>query len=149
MFKKLLIAIDGSELAGKALAAGLELARSHGATVLVLTATDPVSAAMGSGGFGTLSAGPVLERLEESYAAQARLVLDAARGEADRVGLTVETIHVPRQRPADAIIETAKARGADTIIMGSHGHRGFRRLILGSQAAEVLARSEVPVLIIK
>jgi nucleotide-binding universal stress UspA family protein len=58
-------------------------------------------------------------------------------------------VHVPRHRPADAILEAVTARGIDTIVMGSHGRRGLGRLLLGSQASEVLARSSVPVLIVK
>ncbi len=149
MFKKLLIATDGSDLAGKAISAGLELARSNGATVLVLTATDPVTAGTTAGGFGTITAGPILVRLEETYAAQAAGILAAAKTQAAAFGLSVETLHVPHKRPADAILDTVKDRGLDTIVMGSHGRRGLGRLILGSQAAEVLARADVPVLIVK
>lgn len=149
MFKKILVATDGSDLAGKALDAALDLARTNGATVLVLTATDPVTTSMGTGGFGTIGAGPLLERLDEGYAAQAKAILEGARSQAARFGIGVDTLHVPHQRPADAIIDTAQAHGSDTIVMGSHGYRGVRRLLLGSQAAEVLARSQVPVLIVK
>lgn len=149
MFTKLLIAIDGSDIADKALAAGLELAKGRNATVLVLTATDPVTTGTGAGGFGTLSAGPILARLEETYASEAARLLAHARTMAAGAGMTIDTLHVPRQHPADAILDTARTRGIDTIIMGSHGRRGLGRLILGSQAAEVLARSDIPVLIVK
>ncbi len=140
MFKKLLIAIDGLRAAGKALAAGLELGRIHGPTVLVLTATDPVSPRHGCGGFGTLSAGTILERLEESYAAQASLVLDAARSEADRAGLTVETLHVPRQRPPTRSSRRPRPGEPTPSSWARMATGASARLILGSQAAEVLAR---------
>lgn len=149
MFKSLLIATDGSELGDKALAAGVELARAHGSSILVLTATDPVATGIGAGGFGTLDAGPIIAQLEEDYAAGAKKLLDAAREKLAAAGIAAETLHVPRQRPADAILDTAAARGVDTIVMGSHGRRGFGRLLLGSQASEVLARASVPVLIVK
>jgi nucleotide-binding universal stress UspA family protein len=51
--------------------------------------------------------------------------------------------------PSDAIIKTAQERGCDLIVMASHGRRGVRRMMLGSQTAEVLARSDVPVLVIR
>lgn len=149
MFKSLLIATDGSELGDKAIAAGLALARANGAKILVLTATDPVAAGIGAGGFGTFDAGSILVQLEKDYAAQATKLLEDARAKLDGAGLAVETLHVPQQRPADAIIEAAAAHSVDTIVMGSHGRRGLGRLLLGSQAAEVLARSTVPVLIVK
>ena len=49
--------------------------------------------------------------------------------------------------PAEGIIETAKARGCDLIVMASHGRRGLARVLLGSQATRVLTLSTVPVLI--
>ncbi len=147
MFKTLLIAIDGSDLGDKALAAGIELAKINGGKITVLTATDPVSTGIGSGGFGTIDAGHIVARLEETYTAEATKLLDAAKSKADAAGIAAETLHAPRQRPADAILANAKTH--DTIVMGSHGRRGLGRLLLGSQAAEVLARSEIPVLIIK
>lgn len=149
MFKSLLIATDGSELGDKAVAAGVELAKAHGAKVLVLTATDPVATGLGAGGYGTFDAGPIIAQLEDDYAAEAKKLLAAAKDKLAASGLAAETLHVPRHRPADAILEVATERGIDTIVMGSHGRRGLGRLLLGSQASEVLARSSVPVLIVK
>ena len=149
MFKTILVATDGSEIAGRALDAALELARVHGGTVLVLTATDPVSTGIGTGGFGTIDAGSIIVELERTYAEEAAKLLAAARQKAEAAGVKVETLHLPRHRPADAIVGTAEERGCDTIVMGSHGRRGLGRLLLGSQAAEVLARAKVPVLIVK
>lgn len=149
MFKTLLIAIDGSDLGEKALAAGIELAKAQNSTILVLTATDPVSTGIGSGGFGTIDAGNIITRLEESYTAQAKALLDAARAKVEAARLVAETLHTPRQRPADAILATAKERGSGLIVMGSHGRRGLGRLLLGSQAAEVLSHASAPVLIVK
>ncbi|ODT72660.1 MAG: hypothetical protein ABS75_02295 [Pelagibacterium sp. SCN 63-23] len=149
MFKNLLIATDGSELGDKALDVALELARIHGASLTVLTATDPVSTGIGSGGFGTIDAGPIVARLEESYAAEAANLLAAARQKASTAGIDIHTLHLPRHRPADGILATVAARGSDLVIMGSHGRRGLGRLLLGSQASEVLSRAQVPVLIVK
>lgn len=104
---------------------------------------------IGAGGFGTIDAGPIIAQLEEDYAAEAKKLLDVAKAKLDAAGIAAETLHVPRHRPADAILEAVSARGVDTIVMGSHGRRGLGRLLLGSQASEVLARSSVPVLIVK
>ena len=149
MFTSLLIATDGSDLSNKALAAGLDLARLHNASVTIMTATDPVSTTLGAGGFGALDAGPILDQLDAAYAAQASQILLAARTMAEAAGIAAQTLHVAQQRPADAIVQTASERGCDTIVMGSHGRRGIERMLLGSQAAEVLARATVPVLIVK
>lgn len=149
MFKSILVATDGSDLASKALDAALDLARLNGADLTVLTTTDPVISSVGAGGFGTIDAGPILARLEEAYAAQAADLLAEARHKIQDAGAKAETIHLPDHRPADGIILTARDKSADLIIMGSHGRRGLNRLLLGSQAAEVLSRSTIPVLIIK
>ena len=60
-----------------------------------------------------------------------------------------DTIHVSDKHPADGIVETAKARGCDLVVMGSHGRRGLQRVLLGSQAAKVLAYSSMAVMICK
>lgn len=149
MFKTLLIATDGSDLANKALDAALELARLNGARLTILTATDPVSTGIGSGGFGMIDAGPIVARLEEAYAAEAANLLAAARHKAQGAGIQAEILHLPRHRPSDGIIEIAAEKDCDLIVMGSHGRRGIGRLLLGSQASDVLARASVPVLIVK
>lgn len=149
MFKKLLVATDGSDLGNKALDTAIELARLSGGAITVLTATDPVATGIGSGGFGTIDAGAIVTRLEESYAAQAKTLLDEARAKVAAAGIGIETLHAARQSGADAIIAVVTERGFDVVVMGSHGRRGIGRLLLGSQAAEVLSRSSVPVLIVK
>lgn len=149
MFKKLLVATDGSELGDKAIETAIAMAKSGGATITLLTATDPVTTGIGAGGFGTIEAGSIIAKLEETYAEQAKALLDAAKNKVESAGIAVETLHAPRTTAADAIIATAEAKGSDLIVMGSHGRRGLRRLLLGSQAAEVLSRSTIPVLIVK
>ncbi|MBJ6988624.1 MULTISPECIES: universal stress protein [unclassified Devosia] len=149
MFKSILIATDGSELANKALSAALELAKLNGASVIALTSTDPIVSALGGGSFGAIDAGSILSELEESYAKHAKTILAQARDIAQAQGVNIETRYLAEHRPADAILEAAEKIGCDTIVMGSHGRRGFQRMLLGSQAAEVLARSTIPVLVIK
>jgi nucleotide-binding universal stress UspA family protein len=150
MFHNILIATDGSELGDKALAAALNLGKGSGGKVTVLTVTDPVTSMVGgTGGFGQIDAGPLINKLEESYRETAGKVLTAAQQQAQALGTAVETLHLPDHLAADGIIQTVEQRGADLIVMGSHGRRGLGRLLLGSQAAEVLARAKVPVLVVK
>ncbi len=149
MFKTLLIAVDGSDLGDKALAAGIALAKANDGSITILTATDPVSTGIGSGGFGTIDAGAIVARLEDTYMAEAHQLLESAKAKVEAAGLMVETLHAPRQRPADAILATARDRNIDIIVMGSHGRRGLGRLLLGSQAAEVLSSAQIPVLVVK
>jgi nucleotide-binding universal stress UspA family protein len=67
---------------------------------------------------------------------------------AEQVGMSAELLHVPDAHPASAIIETARSRGCDLIVMASHGRRGIRKLLLGSQTSEVLVDGSVPVLVV-
>jgi nucleotide-binding universal stress UspA family protein len=75
-------------------------------------------------------------------------VLDEVRAMVEQIGISAELLHVPNAYPAAAIIETAKSRGCDLIVMASHGRRGLRKLLLGSQTSQVLADGSVPVLVV-
>ena len=78
----------------------------------------------------------------------AGMVLDEARNMVEQIGISAELVHIPDAHAATAIVETAKSRGRDLIVMASHGRRGLRRLFLGSQTSEVLADGSVPVLVV-
>ena len=68
---------------------------------------------------------------------------------AKAAGVSCETVHVKDQHPAEGIIAAAKDKACDLIVMASHGRRGLGRLLLGSQANEVLTHSKVPALIVR
>jgi nucleotide-binding universal stress UspA family protein len=70
-------------------------------------------------------------------------VADAAKA----MGVTCETVHVERQRPYEGIIDTAKAKNCDLIVMASHGRRGMSAVVLGSETVKVLTHSKIPVLV--
>ena len=143
MFKHLLIATDGSELAAKAVTAGLTLARELKARVAAVTASEPWSAMVS--GDDLPFTFPIAE-YEKASAEGAQRILAKVQEEAGRLGLDCETVYVT-DFPAEAIIATAKARECDLIVMASHGRRGVARLLLGSQASKVVTLSTIPVLI--
>ncbi|KQO00496.1 MULTISPECIES: universal stress protein [Stenotrophomonas] len=149
MYKRILIATDGSELAGKGLQKGLELAAQLGAAVDIVTVSEPWAVGMydAMGWSAGYEASPEYKQDREA-AAQKILQpsLDAARA-AGVAG--VQGHHVLDRYAADGIIETADTCGSDLLVMTSHGRRGVTRVLLGSQTAEVLARSTVPVLVIR
>lgn len=149
MFTRILVAIDGSELASKALRQALSLVKGTDAKLIVMTATDPSVLIAPGAEVIMIDTGAIIAELEKAKEESARTVLTEARGLAEDAGLTIQTLHKAGQLAADAIIEVATQQGADLIVMGSHGRRGLGRLLLGSQAAEVLARSTIPVLIVK
>jgi nucleotide-binding universal stress UspA family protein len=142
MYKHILIATDGSELAAKAVASGLGLAKQLGATVTVVTATEPWTAMMTG---EPAIAFPIAE-YDKAAAESAARILGTVSAAANKAGVSCETVHVTNY-PSDAIIETAKSKGCDLIVMASHGRRGIARALLGSEAVNVLTNSTVPVLI--
>jgi len=143
MYQRILIATDGSDLAAKAVAQGLAIAKSLGAQVLAVTVTEPwVAVAPGE----VAAAFPVKE-YDESVRANATRILAEVAEQAKRRAVPCETLHVKDQFPAEAITETAAEHHCDLIVMASHGRRGLMRLLLGSQANKVLTQSTVPVLI--
>src|SRR5262249_39266107 len=117
----------------------------------VLTGTEPLPAAYpyGSGHVsGWIPSQEEFDRFDAACKESAGKVLDEARAMAEQIGISAELLHVPNAYPAAAIIETAKSRGCDLIIMASHGRRGLRKLLLGSQTSQVLADGSVPVLVV-
>jgi len=148
MYKHLLIGTDGSELATKALAHGLGLAKHFDSKVTVAIVSEPWSALAMSDAVERHVANPV-QNYEKAAAAAAERVLSAAAQRAKEAGLVCETVHVSDQHPAEGIIQAAEARECDLIVMASHGRRGLQKLLLGSQATRVLTLSMVPVLIVK
>ena len=98
--------------------------------------------------FGGVGA-PVYHEYASIQRDAAKRILDVAADQARGLGVEAETLCVEDLAPAQAIVDTATARGCDVIAMSSHGRRGLRRMILGSVAAEVLASSPVPVLIVR
>jgi nucleotide-binding universal stress UspA family protein len=149
MYSRILIATDGSELANRGLAHGIALAKALGAQIIVVTASEPwvpIGVDATGAAAGDYAFADEYEKAEET-AGQA--ILKDAADAADKAGVPVTTVFVSRQYPANAIVDTAEAQKADLIVMASHGRRGVQRLLLGSQATEVLTRARVPVLIVK
>ena len=146
MYKNILIATDGSELADKAVTDGLALAKHSEAKVTLVTVTEIWNAREMAARIEQGTSNPI-EQFEAKAAEAAGQVLDDAKARAAELGIDCNTVHVPDQHPADGIIRTAENYNCDLIIMASHGYRGVKRMLLGSVANEVLTHSTIPVLI--
>ena len=143
MYSHILIATDGSPLAAKAATHGLSLARALGARVTAVTVTEP---------WATMAPPEVLnepfvQEFEGATRVRAKRILDGVAAAAKEASVACATLHVTDRFPAEGILEAATNIGADLIVMASHGRRGVAKLLLGSQATEVLTHSTVPVLI--
>lgn len=149
MYANILLSTDGSEVARKGVEQGIALAKSLNAKATVITVTEPLPVDYGSGhAAGWIPSQEEFDRYDAACKERAAKVLDEAEAVAEQVGISAELLHVSSAHPASAIIETAKSRGCDLIVMASHGRRGLRKLWLGSQTSEVLADGSVPVLVV-
>ena len=149
MYAHILLSTDGSEVARKGLEHGFALAKALNAKATVITVTEPLPVDYGSGhASGWIPSREEFGSFEAACKERASKVLDEARAMAEKIGISPELLHVPNSHPATAIIETSKSGGYDLIVMASHGRRGLRKLILGTQTSEVLVDGSVPVLVV-
>lgn len=149
MYTHILIASDGSTLAGKGLDAGLALAAALDARATLVTVSDPWQAVMAAEPSGLALGAELREEQRRQKEAQAQAIIAEARERASRAGVALETVYVPERLADEAILETAETCGADLIVMASHGHRGLRKLLLGSQTQSVVSRGHLPVLVVR
>ena len=149
MYANILLSTDGSEVATKGVKAGLALAKALNAKATVITVTEPLEVDYGSGhASGWIPTKEEFKSFDSARREHAGRVLDEIRAMAEKVGIAAELVHVPDAHPASTIVEEAKSRGCDLIVMASHGRRGIKKLFLGSQTTEVLADGKVPVLVV-
>lgn len=149
MYANILLSTDGSDVARKGVEHGMALAKALNAKVTVLTVTEPLMVGYGGGHGAWIPPQEMVDSFDAAHKERAGKLLNEARAMAEQNGLSVETLHIPNTQPAPAIIATAKSKGCDLIVMSSHGHRGFKKLVLGSQTSEVLADGSVPVLVVR
>ncbi len=146
MYRQILIAIDGSELAYRALAHGLALAKSVGAAVVALTVTEEWAVSDMASRAELGDKHPVDDYEQEAQSLAWR-ILDVAREKAEALGVACVVVHEADSRPSEAILRVAQARGCDLIVVSTHAREGLARLVMGSQASEVIAGAKVPVLV--
>ena len=145
MYKHILVPTDGSKLSGEAAAAGVKLARALGARVTALFAAPPATPiifkAMLPVGYATPGGHKaIIDKAARAY-------LGAVEKAARAAGVRCESVSVTSDFPADAILETATKRGCDLVFMASHGRRGLKGMLLGSETQKVLAGARLPVLV--
>lgn len=148
MYKHILIATDGSELARKGLEHGLALAKPLNAKVTVLTVSEPLRPEAARAAQLGGSEDPVGYYDQQIDAIMKERFAFIGQRSSEH-GVTVELVHEIDESPAEAIVRLAKLAGCDLIVMSSHGRRGLRKVLLGSQTSEVLVHTAIPVLVIQ
>jgi nucleotide-binding universal stress UspA family protein len=146
MHSNILVAVDGSEASRHALAQAVELARRLAARLHIVHVVD----------MGWLPLGPEvaidIDALSAARRNAGEKILAEACDEARKAGFEVDAALIetgtPDEHVAEAIAGEAARRAADLLILGSHGRRGFQRLMLGSVAERAARLSPVPVLLV-
>ena len=144
-YKRILVAVDGSAASTKGLREALRLAKAAGAKLCILHVVDEFYAFAGYDGLG-----PTAD-LVPLFREGGRKVLDKAKRAADaaRVRATVVLREMIGGPAAGPIVREARKQRADLIVLGTHGRRGVRRLVLGSDAEQVVRSASVPVLLVR
>ena len=147
MYKRILIATDGSPLSQKAVESGLSLAGLTGASVVALKVVPRYPRSYFEGGLPVDAAD--IKRIEKQWADAAQELVDKVKVQGTDEGVTVKTVVTKSDLIAEAVIAAAKKHKCDLIVMASHGRKGIKRLLLGSETQHVLTHSHIPVLVLR
>lgn len=142
MYKRILVATDGSVLAGRALEHAVELAKALKAHLSIVTVTAPASAYACSSDFEAVAI-DCARKIDRA----ADEVLEAADVLVKSNGLECETIKVRSGQPYRAIVQAAQDEQADLIVMASHCRHRLPAAIIGGETINVLTHSNIPVLV--
>lgn len=145
MFKNILIPTDGSATAGKAVKAGIELAKELGAKVTGFYAVEAFQPQVY--GEGYMIDNRTVKALEQRARDVGQKHIDAMGKAAAAAGVSFKGVVTTAETPYDGIIDAAKKQKCDAIFMASHGRRGIAGLIMGSVTQKVLTHSKLPVLV--
>lgn len=143
MYRKILVPTDGTEFAESAIEHAVAIAKQFKAEVIGVTVLPPLS---------TMAIeGMIVSELPEDYEKWANQTADqrlsVIKRAATAAGVGCDLVKIDREEPWDGIIKAAESKGADLIVMASHGRRGLSALLLGSETQKVLTHSKVPVLV--
>jgi nucleotide-binding universal stress UspA family protein len=145
MYKCILLPTDGTELCERALRHGIALAKLVQAKVVGVTVTHPLHSALPRSLIPKNLAGIVhaetVKAADEKLAVVERLAREAS--------VQVETLRLSDDHPWEALVQAAKDKRCDLIVMASHGRRGVSAVVLGSETHKVLTHSTTPVLVVR
>lgn len=147
MYDKILVATDGSNLSKKAVQSAISLAALTGASLVAIKVVPRYPQSYFEGGLA-LQATEV-GRIEKQWAEEGQSVVDEVKKLAEGQGVKTRALTIKSDVVSDAIISSAKKHKCDLIVMASHGRRGVKRLLLGSETQQVLTHSHIPVLVLR
>lgn len=147
MYKRILVPTDGSPLSAQAVKNAIGLAASLGAELLALHVVPRYPRSYFEG--ASTSDPAEIARVEQQWASQGQLVADEAVCTAAKAGVQANALTVQSDLVAQAILEAAREHGCDLVVMASHGRKGLKGLLLGSETQHVLTHGNIPVLVLR
>ena len=147
MYQRILVPVDGSATSNQGLDEAIKLARLTGARLRLINVVDELSFATGAAAGFSVYTVDVLESLRQ--AGQDILQAASQRVQQGQVGVESALFECFDRRVSDLIVDEASKWHADLIVLGTHGRRGVRRLVLGSDAEQILRSATVPVLLVR
>ncbi|MBH2008825.1 MAG: universal stress protein [Xanthomonadaceae bacterium] len=147
MYQRILVATDGSDLSGTAVNSAIELAAAIGAELVALYVVPRYPVSYFEGGI-TISVEDIA-RTEKQWSDKGQAVVDAVKQEAEARGVKAQAVVSQSDLVAESIMATAKKHNCDLVVMASHGRKGIKRVLLGSETQHVLTHSTVPVLVLR
>ena len=147
MYRKILVATDGSTLSKKAVKSAIELAGAVGAELVALYVVPRYPISYFEGGVTVSTAD--IARTEKQWADKGQAVVDAVQEAAQAAGVKAKAAVARSDLVAESILATVKKNKCDLVVMASHGRKGLKRILLGSETQHVLTHSTVPVLVLR
>lgn len=147
MYQRILVTTDGSSLSKKAVSSAIQLAALCGAELVALKVVPRYPQSYFEG--AVVMTAQDVARVESQWSDAAQTVVDAVKANAEAKGVKAKAVTVKSDLVAEAVIAAAKKNKCDLIVMASHGRKGIKRLLLGSETQHVLTHSTVPVLVLR
>ena len=149
MFKHILVPTDGTDLGQETCRAAAALAKHLGARITAYHAREQITSTTFSAAIfdGDLVDETTRGQFEKAVDAAARTSLDFAADLCREAGVPCKTMTTPTDSPHEGILDAAAQCGADLIFMASHGRKGFKARLIGSETQRVLTESRIPVLV--
>jgi nucleotide-binding universal stress UspA family protein len=147
MYQRILVPTDGTTLSKKAVKSAIELAKTTGAELLALNVVPryPVSYLEGA-----ISNSPTeVARVEKQWSDKGHEIAKGVQDAAEAAGVKSRSIVAKSDLVAEAILAAVKKHKCDVVVMASHGRKGIKRLLLGSETQHVLTHGTVPVLVLR
>jgi nucleotide-binding universal stress UspA family protein len=150
MFKQVLVAVDGSLTGNRGLRTAIGLASDQKAPLAIVHVIDDMTSVSYVGDIGYVP-GAFIDKVLDDLRANGRKILDKAVALASDAGVEARPLLVEAKGGsiADAILAQARKVRADVIVLGTHGRRGLRRVVMGSDAEAIVRDARVPVLLVR